>query len=154
MGFDLQPGPTNTHKEKKKNYAGRGNSPYINQGQKDTLAQQKSRESPPPVQHRRLRDRADGSHSVGGVGWDRVGCQLEKDAILELSLEVPMVIENHAVTPSLLETSMKRASTRTLSGCRKVRLQIQLAAVTKFGRLGPSSKIRGAQPNSASKSPE
>eukprot|EP00983_Pelagomonas_calceolata_P084146 1156303-Pelagomonas_calceolata.AAC.4 len=35
-------------RKEKKNYVGRGNSPYINLGKGDTLAQ-KSRESPPPL---------------------------------------------------------------------------------------------------------
>eukprot|EP00983_Pelagomonas_calceolata_P056054 1144425-Pelagomonas_calceolata.AAC.1 len=39
-------------KKKKKNYADRGNSPYINQGKGDTLAQ-KSRESPPPPRRKK-----------------------------------------------------------------------------------------------------
>eukprot|EP00983_Pelagomonas_calceolata_P071663 1151356-Pelagomonas_calceolata.AAC.3 len=34
-------------RKEKKNYVGRGNSPYINQGKEDTLAE-KSFESPPP----------------------------------------------------------------------------------------------------------
>eukprot|EP00983_Pelagomonas_calceolata_P061174 1146715-Pelagomonas_calceolata.AAC.1 len=37
--------------KEKKNYVGRGNSPYINQGKGDTLAQ-KSRESPPPQSYK------------------------------------------------------------------------------------------------------
>eukprot|EP00983_Pelagomonas_calceolata_P010676 345612-Pelagomonas_calceolata.AAC.1 len=43
----LNPGMGRKEKKGKKNYVGRGNSPYINQGKRDTLAQ-KSRESPPP----------------------------------------------------------------------------------------------------------
>eukprot|EP00983_Pelagomonas_calceolata_P086293 1156727-Pelagomonas_calceolata.AAC.4 len=39
-------GGTFHKEERKKNYVGVGNSPYINQGEGDTLAQ-KSRESPP-----------------------------------------------------------------------------------------------------------
>eukprot|EP00983_Pelagomonas_calceolata_P011856 380684-Pelagomonas_calceolata.AAC.1 len=38
--------------KEKKNYVGRGNSPYINQKKGDTLAQ-KSRESPPPQSYKK-----------------------------------------------------------------------------------------------------